>query len=166
MAATVERLSIAEFQLIYGRSERAHEYWYGRAIPKAMPTWIHAFLQFLISNHLFEAGYKPGTEIDLRINPDVIPRPDIIATRGKLEHPYPTKAVEIVVEILSQEDSMSHLLEKCNAYKKWGFEFIYVVDPESRTLYRWTGNSLDVVTTLLSIPVARIWNALDEALQS
>lgn len=164
MAATFEHLSIGDFQLKYSRSERAYEYWHGRAIPKAMPTWVHAFLQFLISNLLFEAGYKPGPEVDLRIAPDAIPRPDIIATRGKLEHPYPTKAVEVVVEILSPDDSMSYLLEKCSAYQEWGFEFIYVVDPESRRVYRWTANSLQNVTTLVSIPVAEIWKKLDEAL--
>ena len=165
MAAFPDRLSLTEFQLKYGHSERAYEYWYGAAIPKAMPTWIHAFLQRLISHFLIELGYKAGPEVDLRIDPDAIPRPDIIATRGKLEHPYPTRAVELVVEILSPGDSMSYVLEKCIAYQRWGFELIYVVDPDNRKVYRWTGQALEIVTDLASIPVDKIWAGLDEALQ-
>jgi Uma2 family endonuclease len=165
MAATVDRLSFAEFQSKYGHSDRAYEYWHGEAIPKAMPTWIHGFLQFFISQLLFEIGYKPGSEVDLRIDPDAIPRPDLIATKGKIEHPYPTKAVDVVVEILSKDDAMPYLLEKCQAYQDWGFEYIYVVNPDSRQIFRWTARGLETSEVLVSIPVARIWSALDQALQ-
>jgi Uma2 family endonuclease len=165
MAAVIDRLSLAEFHLKYGHSDRAYEYWHGKAIPKAMPTWIHGFLQTLIGRLLSDGGYKAGSEVDLRIDMDAIPRPDVIATRGRLEHPYPTKAVEVVVEILSPDDPMPYLLQKCAAYKEWGFEFIYVVDPENRKVYRWTDQGLEVTTTLASIPVDRIWNALDEAIR-
>jgi len=130
-----------------------------------MPTWIHGFLQSLISRLLTEAGYKAGSEIDLRIDPDAIPRPDVIATKGRLEHPYPTKAVEVVVEILSSDDPMPYVLQKCNAYQEWGFEFIYLVDPESRKVYRWTGDALETVTALATISAGRIWEALEQALQ-
>jgi Uma2 family endonuclease len=166
MATTAGSLTIAEFIEKYSRAERAYEYWHGEVIPKAMPTWIHAFLQSLIIKLLFEIGYKPGPEVDLRIDPDVIPRPDIIATRGKMEHPYPTKAVEVVVEILSPDDRMSYLLEKCRSYEAWGFEYIYVVDPDSRQVFRWTARGLETVEQLVSIPVAQIWSALDEAAAS
>jgi Uma2 family endonuclease len=164
MAAVIDRLSLAEFQLKYGHSDRAYEYWHGRAVPKAMPTWIHGFLQSLISRLLSEAGYKAGSEVDLRIDPDAIPRPDVIATRGRLEHPYPTKALEVVVEILSSDDPMPYLLQKCSAYQEWGFQFIYVVDPEGRKVYRWTGDALETTSVLTTISVDRIWNALDQAL--
>lgn len=165
MAALPDRLSLAEFQRKYGHSDRGYEYWHGAAIPKAMPTWIHAFLQGLISHLLIEVGYKAGPEVDLRIDPDAVPRPDIIATRGKLEHPYPTKAVEVVIEILSPGDSMSYVLDKCMAYQRWGFAFIYIVDPDNRKVYRWTGQALETVADLASIPVEKIWSGLDAALR-
>jgi Uma2 family endonuclease len=165
MAAVVDRLSLAEFHLKYGHSDLAYEYWDGKAIPKAIATWIHGFLQGLIARLLSDAGYKAGSEVDLRIDAEKIPRPDIIATRGRIESPYPTRAVEVVVEILSTDDPMPYLLQKCDAYRDWGFEFVYVVDPENRKVYRSTGRGLDVVTTLVSIPVDVIWNALDEAIQ-
>lgn len=58
-------------------------------------------------NLLSEAGYRAGSEVKLKIDPRSHPIPDVIATRGRVELPYPTKAVEIVIEILSEEDSMS-----------------------------------------------------------
>jgi hypothetical protein len=60
---------------------------------------------------------------------------------------------------------MPHVLQKCSAYHEWGFEFIYIVDPENRNVYRWTGQALQTVTSLVSIAVAQIWEALDRALE-
>ncbi|MGH9624426.1 MAG: Uma2 family endonuclease, partial [Bryobacteraceae bacterium] len=165
MAAIAHRLSLAEFQAKYGLSDVAYEYWHGEAIPKGMPSSVHGFLQAILMRLLEEAGYKAGGDVELRIEPDAHPRPDIIATKGKAETPYPTKAVEIVVEILSSDDPMFHLLQKCSAYHEWGFEFIYVVDPEGRQIYRWTGKALETVTELVSIPAVRIWDELDQAIQ-
>jgi Uma2 family endonuclease len=165
MGTATDRLSISEFERKYSHLDHAYEYWHGEAVPKAVPTWIHGFLQFMISNLLFEAGYKPGGEVDLRIDPDVIPRPDIIATRGKMEQPYPTKAVEVVVEILSKDDKMPYLLEKCQSYQNLGFEYIYVVNPDSRQVFRWTARGLETSDMLVSIPVSRIWDALEQALR-
>lgn len=165
MAAVAHRLSLAEFQAKYGLSDVAYEYWHGEAIPKGMPSSAHGFLQAILMRLLEEAGYKAGGDVELRIDPDARPRPDIIATKGKAETPYPTKAVEIVVEILSSDDPMFHILQKCGAYWKWGFEFIYVVDPEGRQIYRWTGKALETVPELLSIPAGQLWNALDQAIQ-
>jgi Uma2 family endonuclease len=164
MATATDRLSLAEFQLKYGQSDRAYEYWYGEAIPKGMPTWIHGFLQALLLKLLDGAGYKPGGDVELRIVSDAHPRPDVIATKGRMEIPYPTKAVEVVIEVLSPDDTMPHILRKCRAYHEWGFEFIYVVDPESRKVYRWTGEALETATHLTTISVDQIWNALDQAL--
>lgn len=165
MAATADRLSSAEFERKYGHSDMAYEYWRGEAIPKGMPTWIHGFLQSLLCNLLNAAGYKTGGDVELRIAVDAHPRPDVIATKGKLEIPYPTRAVEVAIEILSPDDPMPHILQKCSAYLEWGFELIYVVDPENRNIYRWTGNGLETAASVASIPAASIWDALEQAIQ-
>jgi Uma2 family endonuclease len=164
MASVAGKLSFAEFQLKYAQSDRSYEYWDGEAIPKAMPTWIHGFLQALVCRLLREAGYKSGSEVELRIDPRFYPKPDVIATTRKLEMPYPTKAVEVVVEILSPEDSMSHLLEKCRLYAEWGSPYVYAIDPDSRLIYRYTARGLETADTLVSIPASQIWTALDQDL--
>lgn len=165
MAALAEKLSFVEFQLKYGHGDRSYEYWHGEAVPKGLPTWVHGLLQRIVMELLTQAGYIAASEVELRIVPDAHPKPDVIATAGEIEEPYPTKAVDVVVEILSEDDPMPYLLEKCQNYHSWGFEYIYVINPESRQVFRWIGTALEVSNTLTSIPSARIWQALDDAMR-
>jgi Uma2 family endonuclease len=164
MAAVADKLTYSEFQSRYGRAERSYEYWHGEARPKAMPTWIHGLVQAIVSEFLTRAGFVAGSEVELRIVPDAFPRPDVVATAGEVEDPYPTKALDVVVEILSADDSMSFVLEKCQAYHDWGFSHVYVVNPLSRQVFRWTGAALVVSTELTTIEVSRIWDELDRRL--
>jgi Uma2 family endonuclease len=164
MLAVAENLTFAEFQAKYEKGERAYEYWHGRAVPKGMPTWIHGILQRIVMELLTEAGYESGSEVELRIVSDARPKPDVIATKGSVEVPYPTAAVDVVVEILSADDAMGYVIEKCRAYHDWGFPGIYVVDPESRLVFRWTGTALQISEFLTAVPSARIWERLEKAL--
>jgi Uma2 family endonuclease len=164
MATAAQKLTFAEFQLQYGHSERAFEYWYGEAIPKGMPTWLHGLVQKIVMALLDDAGFKSGSEVELRIDPEAHPKPDVIATKGSIELPYPTKAVDVVVEILSEDDAMHYMRLKCHAYQRWGFQHIYLVDPSDRTVLEWVDGSLIVRDEFVSIPVARIWSALEAQL--
>jgi Uma2 family endonuclease len=165
MLAVAEKLTFSEFQAKFEKNERAYEYWRGRAVPKGIPTWVHGILQRIVMELLTEAGYEAGSEVELRIVPDARPKPDVIATKGEVENPYPTSAVDVVVEILSPDDAMAYVIEKCRAYQDWGFPGIYVVDPQSRLLFRWTGSALEISELLTSVPSALIWERLDKALR-
>jgi Uma2 family endonuclease len=165
--ATVSRtLSIAEFELQYGKEKPYYEYWHGEAIQKSMPTWIHGLLQRLLMELLSRAGYEAGSEVKLKIAPDFHPVPDIIATRGSIEDPYPTRAVEIVVEILSDEDPMSRVLEKCRAYQDWGFQEIYIVNPRTYQTFRWVELGLQEVTSIAGQSTKDLWTALEIAMKT
>jgi Uma2 family endonuclease len=163
MLAVAEKLTLAEFQANYEKGERTYEYWRGRAVPKGMATWVHGILQRIVMELLTEAGYEAGSEVELRIVSDAHPKPDVIATKGEVENPYPTRAVDVVVEILSPDDTMAYVIQKCRAYQDWGFPDIYVVDPESRLVFRWTGNALAISELLTSLPSARIWERLEKS---
>ncbi len=165
MAGITEKLTPSEFQLKYSHGDRSYEYWYGEAVPKAKPNWIHGLLQGILARLLNEAGYSAGAEVELRIDPDAHPKPDVIATSREVEEPYPTKAVDIAVEILSKDDPRPYLLEKCQAYGRWGFEHIYVVNPESQRIFRWTGCGLELTDSLVTIPAVRIWQELEKSLR-
>jgi len=165
MATVAEKLSFLEFQAKYERGDdSSYEYWCGEAIKRSIPTWIHGALQIIIGELLRQAGYFAGSEVELRIIPDAHPKPDVIATRGGIEEPYPTKAVDVVVEILSENDAAAYVLEQCQAYQDWGFRYIYVVNAGRRQLLRWTGAALEISNELTSIPASRIWERLDEAM--
>ena len=165
MAAVADKLTLADFESRYGLdNSRSYEFWFGDAIPKSMPTWIHGLLQSIVIRLLTDAGYTAASEVELRISPEARPKPDVIATKGKVEIPYPTQAIELAVEILSDDDRMSYVLEKFRAYQDWSIAFIYLVVPESRLVYRWTNSSLIPTELLATTPVAEIWTALAKAL--
>lgn len=164
MAAIADKMSFAEFQLAHERNDQRFEYWNGRAVQKGMPTWIHGLIQAILSWLLAEAGYKAASEVELRIAPEYHPKPDVIATKGKVEQPYPTSSLEVVIEILSEDDKMEFLVEKCQKYSAWGFQHIYVIDSAAKLVFQWKPNGLEIVQDIASIPTARLWAAVDEKL--
>lgn len=93
----------------------------------------------------------------------MIPQPNVIASETWIRETYPTKAGHVAVEILSQGEDMSYTLGKCEAYVAWGFPYVYIVDPDRRRLYRVHERGLTVTDQLVSIPVSKIWDALDRA---
>jgi Uma2 family endonuclease len=172
MAATAEKLTIADFERQYGDAKPYHEYWFGEAIPKAMPTWPHGLLQKIVMVALDQAGYKSASEVKLKISSDFEPVPDVIATAGRVERPYPTKPMEVVVEILSPEDSFQRVLRKCKLYSAWGIPLVVVLDPEGREGWTWERQSESLKPTTVialengqSISLDRIFRELDEELQ-
>src|ERR1700679_525767 len=104
MAATADKLTLADFERQYGDEKPYHEYWFGEAVPKAMPTLSHGLLQKIMMRALDEAGYQSASEVKLKISSDFEPVPDVIATTGRFERPYPTQPMGVVIEILSPED--------------------------------------------------------------
>jgi Uma2 family endonuclease len=164
MAAIAQKLSVAEFEQKYGHEKPYYEFWHGEAIQKSMATW-HGLVVRILMDLLTEAGFKAATEVTLKIDPDFHPIPDVIGTRGPIEHPNPTRATEVVVEVLSADDPMSLVLYKCRAYQAWGYEQIYVVDPSSRLVFRWVDRGLEEAAAFASIPVNQIWLKLDAQLQ-
>ncbi len=165
MASIAHKLTVDEFERQYGCEKPYYEYWHGEAIQKSMPTSLHGLLQSILMALLWQAGFKAASEVKLKIDPEFQLIPDVIASHDRFELPYPTRSVEIVVEILSHDDPMSRVLTKCRMYQSWGFEQIYVLDPEDRRVFRWTEHRLEEVGEFASIPVDRIWAALDAALQ-
>ncbi|MBV8896570.1 MAG: Uma2 family endonuclease [Acidobacteriaceae bacterium] len=164
MATAAAKLTVAEFESQYGQEKPYYEYWHGEPVQKSMPTWLHSFLQNILVNLLAQAGYRAAGEVKLKIDPDFQPIPDVVATRQRVQLPYPTTALDVVIEILSESDPHSRLMTKLRIYETWGFEQIYVVDPDSRTVFRWYDHRLEEVTEIATIPIERIWSALDQEL--
>ena len=127
-------LTLEEFDQRYG-AEPGWEYWFGQAVRKPAATWYQGILQFVLTGLLFEAGYFAGGEIDLKIDPRWQPRPDVLGASA-IEGQYPTKPVELVIEILS-DDQFRYIHEKCRHYERIGILAIYVADPEQRRLWKW-----------------------------
>jgi len=162
MATVVHNLSYKEFQQRFG--ER-HEYWYGEAIPKGMPTWIHGLLQKLVMSLLDQAGFIAASEVELRIEPEARPKPDVIATRSGPTETYPTKAPDVIVEIISEDDTYFRVREKCRKYEEWGCALIYLVDPSDRSVSQWQDGSMVAVKYLAEISADDLWTLFDEQMK-
>ncbi len=159
--ATAIKLSFEQFQEQYGQSNGAYEFWYGEAVPKAMPTWLHALLQKIIGRLLDEKGFVSGGEVELRIVTEAHPRPDVIAVTKLPSGLYQTEGAAVVVEIISEGDDLRYLREKCRRYQEWGCGRIYAVDPSDRSVSEWRDGSFTKQFNLAGIPTQRIWEVLD-----
>jgi Uma2 family endonuclease len=133
--ATATRLSLEEFHRLYDGVKPNHEYWFGEAVPKPMATYLHGIFQGILLALLLRRGWRSATEVTLKISPDLELIPDVIATRRKVEGPYPTMPVEICIEILSPDDRLKEVIEKAKKYLDWGVEYIWIVNPVERTAW-------------------------------
>jgi Uma2 family endonuclease len=167
-AGLVHPLTLEEFDREYGDARPYYEYWDGEAIPKPMPTLFHSLLQFVLIRLFHQYGLIAAGEVRVKVRSDKQPLPDVIADE-RLQHPYPTRPFAIAVEILSPEDRMQHVLRKCRFYAASSVSFIYVLDPEERTMQRWIAGALVPVAELAlpnrpSIPEAEVWGAFEQEL--
>lgn len=167
-------LTLEEFHLRYANSGRAWEYWFGEAVEKSVPTWLHSLVQAILTEMLRQAGYRSAPELELRMDPQFEPRPDVSATRHRVQGRYPTERqeIEIVVEVLSPEDAMTRVYSKCGHYQGLGIAQVFVVDPESRTAWEWNPElgQLDRKTAWLltngqRIELSEVWKQLDVELE-
>lgn len=161
-------MTVESFDQQYGREKPYFEYWFGEPVQKKTPTWIHSMLQKIIMRLLDNTGYESGAEVKLKISTKFQPLPDVSAVLpGDVELPYPTRPVEVVVEILSPDDQFSQMLMKCRFYSELGIKHVYVVDPEARQIWRWhAGEAAVPVEHLMWISVSAIWAELDRRLQN
>jgi len=137
MATQTTLITLKEYRERY-ENEHGVEYWFGEVVRKSMVSWNHGILAMILGQFFTELGYVSGTEIDLRVDPNWEPRPDVMAMLSPdLSERYPTKPVAIVAEILSPTDSMTHVFEKCGHYARVGVEQIFVFDPEGKKAWQW-----------------------------
>ncbi len=134
MATAVHLLTLEEFRERYAEEKPYYEYWFGEAVQKSLPTWLHSLLQGILTELLSRSGYRSGPEVELRIDPAWQPKADVAAA-VVVEQPYPTRPIDVVAEILSPDDRMSRVFEKCRQYARIGIWKIFVLDPELR--YAW-----------------------------
>lgn len=167
MPAAPHLLTLEEFRERYAEEKPYYEYWFGEAVQKSSPTWLHALLQAIVAEFLTRAGYRSGPELQLRIDSDWQPKPDVAAALV-VEQPYPTKPIDVVAEILSPDDRMTRVFEKCRQYARIGTKKIFVLDPESKVAWEWNRDTVNLERISAmelpnghSIALADVWNELD-----
>jgi Uma2 family endonuclease len=170
MATVTTPLSLEDFHRLYDGIKPYREYWFGEAIPKSMPTTLHSAVQSVLIRLIHARGWKAFSELRLRIVRNAEPVPDVVASRNKLEQPYPTKADGVCVEILSPEDSLKRTLTECGYYVDWGFNAAWIVDPNTRSAWiltkenrsgSWIHPDSSLVAEGLEIPLPELFAEVD-----
>jgi Uma2 family endonuclease len=113
------------------------EYVDGVLIERNNGEWLHALAQ---SNILFALRrkyphLKVVPELRSRITETRYRLPDICVLLAAPQTRYLVDAAYLVVEILSERDVMSSVIEKLKEYAAKGIPNIWVVDPRLRLLY-------------------------------
>ena len=166
MATVTPLLTLQEFHDQYDDRKPYFEFRRGQAIQKPMPTRIHNLLQrVLVAMLEANTGYVAELELELWVTDDWHPIPDVIAN-FEIEDPYPTKPVDVVIEVLSPTDRTSDTLVKCADYQGIGIKAIFVMDPIQRTAWRWLDGTLHAIDSLdlpnaASLSLAAVWEELD-----
>ena len=137
MPAVAERkLSLEEFHARYDGEKPYFEYWDGEAVQKSMPTRVHGLIEEILVVLLRALGFDPCLGLVIKLDPAYEPIPDVVAAEGRLGDPYPTEPFEVVIEILSSQDTFSRVLQKCQLYDNWGIRQIVIVDPKERLIWK------------------------------
>ena len=136
MAAAPNFLTAEQFEEQYGEDKPYYEYWFGEVAQKPMGTDVHGSLQGLIYMLLRLRGWRPATELRLKISKQAFPLPDVAANGSRpLGGPYPTEAIDLCVEILSPKDRLKAVFRKATHYLSWGIGTVWVVDGEKRKAF-------------------------------
>lgn len=114
--------------------------------PSALPDHCHAqfALGHFIGGPFHGYGDGPGgwwilPEIDVRLGPHDIVRPDVAGwRRARLPHPWGTRPIDVVpdwiCEILSPSTERFDRVRKQQLYARHGVPYYWLVDPAERVL--------------------------------
>jgi len=147
------------------RTEKPNaEYIDGVVHPKPMPTMPHSLIQAMLILLLGKQGVRALPELTVRLSETKFLVPDIVVARS-IDTPYPTKPVELCVEILSPDNRLGAMLQKCEQYHDWGVPYCWVIDPDKRTAWQYhSGREPERVDTLrageLRVDLAELFSEL------
>ena len=172
MAAVPTFLSLDAFEAQYGDRKPYHEYWFGEAFEKTVPTILHSVVQHFVVQLLLLRGYFATGEARLKISKVAQPIPDVIANPTLVTLPYPTEPFEVAVEILSPGDDLKRTFTKGAHYLDWKISFVWIIDPEKRIAFQMSqadpvphaATELTASQQLKPIALAELWAEVDRLL--
>ena len=109
---------------------------------------IQRFLTVLFALNRTQWGVEVFPELRTQTRITRFRVPGVLVTRveDKFER-YVTSPPLIAIEILLPEDTLSAMRAKAEEYRQFGIENIWIIDPEPRIAWRYTGDALEQVTT-------------------
>jgi Uma2 family endonuclease len=126
----------------------------GRTEERNVGKWPHAsvvtsLLWILSGKEDFKAcPVLPLSSLRLWVAPTRIRVPDVSVLPRKGPHEQiPTRPPLAIIEVLEEEDRFSATMEKLGDFDRFGVEYIWLIDPEARSAWRYTDSALEKVRT-------------------
>jgi Uma2 family endonuclease len=134
------------------------EYVDGVLVERNVGDWLHSLVQ---SNIIFALRLKyPNIyavpELRSRTKPTRFRLPDISVLLARPSTRYLIEPPFIAIEILSQDDRMTDVLEKLDEYATQGTPHILLIDPRLNRLFTFHANCLAEAETVLSTTEPRL----------
>ncbi|MGO9339633.1 MAG: Uma2 family endonuclease [Terracidiphilus sp.] len=128
-------------ELVNGRIEE-------RNLGEKEHSLIQRYLTFLFMLRREEWGVEVFPELRTQTAASNFRVPDVLVVRvGERFERYITRPPLIAIEIMSPEDRLTAMKEKAAEYRRFGVENIWIIDPEPRIAYRYSGTGLEQVHT-------------------
>jgi Uma2 family endonuclease len=147
----------------------------GVEIPKPLPKKLHAFVQtFLIAffSRTLARRYRAASELNVLCGADrLVPDVTVMERSARYIDGDPADPPLLAVEILSPGQTIGNLFEKSDRLLKAGAPMTWIIWPERRKAWMYTGSELLEASTALRSPLSgddsievalqEIWAELD-----
>ena len=130
----------ADEYLALGETPERYELIHGVVCMTPSPGADHGAIAVEVTSQLRNAGFRAFADIDLRLSPETVYRPDVCAYRrerieGRIKRLPP--APDLVVEILSPSNKALDLITKRADYERADVGEYWVVDPDTLRFRCW-----------------------------
>jgi Uma2 family endonuclease len=113
--------------------------------------------------------FEAFPELHARLRETEFRVPDIIVERKPvINEEYPALPVYLCIEILSPDQTLRQLFDKCERYHAWGTEYCWVIDPEAPAAWEYHQNGQPYLRPVgealaageIRLPVVEIFSVL------
>jgi Uma2 family endonuclease len=167
MAALPNFVSVREY--LSTSYEPDCDYVDGRLEERNLGEHDHALLQTLLAS-IFTVnraawGVYALTDCRVQTKPTHFRVPDLtVRSIGSAREPILTHPPLLVIEILSPEDRLNAMANRCRDYVEFGIEHIWIIDPQKRAAYLQTATGLELIEngelTISGTPIRIVLNNL------
>ncbi len=137
---------------------------------KPMPTWKHGVIQTQLGSAINGSRtHRAASELAVRLRQGKYLVPDVaVQAKPEIQDPYPSEPIALCIEVLSPEDRFSEALAKCDDYLAWGVPMTWIVDPEERRAWQYSGRTPREIPATgsltagdLAVPLSELFSVLD-----
>ena len=143
----------------------------GEVVERNFGERDHGWLQAAIASYFFVRRKQWNITVFLELRVQVKPTrfriPDVCVILGDTDEQILTKPPFICIEILSPEDRVTRIRQRCADYLEMGVPYVWILDPQTRLAYTMTAAEglrevksgvLNTESPVLEVPLDEIFS--------